>query len=260
MFRLGMPTLMEFHSLEENISLCKELGLDFIELNMDLPIFTPETLSAEELNRYRKEYQVDFTVHLPEEFNFTSFHPAVRRGHIERCKEAIVWASAANIKILNMHINNGIYFTMPDSKIWVNEKFENEFLSLFRKSYQEILEFAVVHGVKICHENTRNFYLPFIEKGLEDIRDLNGFYLTWDVGHDAKCDFRETPIFESLMEHIVHMHLHDFNEKGDHQELYTGMVPINDRLRLAEKNELSVVIEIKTSQALRNSVEKIKRK
>lgn len=33
----GMPTLIQCESLEECIALCKELGLDFIEINMNLP-------------------------------------------------------------------------------------------------------------------------------------------------------------------------------------------------------------------------------
>lgn len=31
----GMPTLIENRDLEGNISLCKELGLQFVELNMN---------------------------------------------------------------------------------------------------------------------------------------------------------------------------------------------------------------------------------
>ncbi|WP_259473503.1 hypothetical protein [Clostridium estertheticum] len=33
----GMPTLIETNSIESCVKLCKELGLDFIELNMNLP-------------------------------------------------------------------------------------------------------------------------------------------------------------------------------------------------------------------------------
>lgn len=33
----GMPTLIETSSLEECVKLCAELGLDFIELNMNMP-------------------------------------------------------------------------------------------------------------------------------------------------------------------------------------------------------------------------------
>ncbi|MCR5064045.1 MAG: hypothetical protein K6A89_12265 [Treponema sp.] len=35
--QFGMPTLIENKSLKENIELCSRLGLNFIELNMNLP-------------------------------------------------------------------------------------------------------------------------------------------------------------------------------------------------------------------------------
>lgn len=39
---LGMPTLIEYESLQQNVNLCCELELNFIELNMNLPIYNPE--------------------------------------------------------------------------------------------------------------------------------------------------------------------------------------------------------------------------
>ena len=41
-----MPILVEFHSLEENIELCHELNLDFIELNLDIPYCFPENMDS----------------------------------------------------------------------------------------------------------------------------------------------------------------------------------------------------------------------
>ena len=35
--QFGMPTLIENKTLEDNIALCKRLGLKFIELNMNFP-------------------------------------------------------------------------------------------------------------------------------------------------------------------------------------------------------------------------------
>ena len=37
MVDLGMPTLTELPELEDCAALCRELGLQFLELNMDLP-------------------------------------------------------------------------------------------------------------------------------------------------------------------------------------------------------------------------------
>ena len=33
----GMPVLLELDTLEQNAALCRELGLSFVELNMNLP-------------------------------------------------------------------------------------------------------------------------------------------------------------------------------------------------------------------------------
>ena len=59
MMQFGMPTLIENHTLEDNIDLCSSLGLNFIELNMNFP-----------------EYQVpclERTDHLTEPAKFHNF-------------------------------------------------------------------------------------------------------------------------------------------------------------------------------------------
>ena len=40
----GMPTLIENKTLNDNIKLCKELGLKFIELNMNFPEYQIDKL------------------------------------------------------------------------------------------------------------------------------------------------------------------------------------------------------------------------
>ncbi|MCY9698155.1 apurinic/apyrimidinic endonuclease family protein [Paenibacillus alginolyticus] len=132
--QLGMPTLIEFKTLEQNVDLCKELGLDFIELNMNLPICLPENLSHQEIRHIKKGYDIEFTVHLPEEIDLSSFHPSIRMGHLQRCKETIEWANMAGIQTLNMHLNNGIYFTLPHERMWINEQYESEFNKLLFES------------------------------------------------------------------------------------------------------------------------------
>ena len=37
MLQFGMPTLIELDDLEDAMKLCNELGLSFVELNMNLP-------------------------------------------------------------------------------------------------------------------------------------------------------------------------------------------------------------------------------
>ena len=42
--QFGMPTLIENRTLEDNIALCTELGLNFIELNMNFPEYQIDKL------------------------------------------------------------------------------------------------------------------------------------------------------------------------------------------------------------------------
>ncbi|MFA5524643.1 MAG: sugar phosphate isomerase/epimerase family protein [Tissierellales bacterium] len=255
--KLGMAALIEFNSLEENIKLCKELELDFIELNLNYPTFMPEKFSYKEILDAKAKYGIDFTVHLPEEIDLTSFHPTIRKGHLERCKELIEWTRKAEIKIANMHLNNGVYCTLPNSRQWINEKYEEEYRKLLYESYSELNQHANLLGIILCIENTSNFHIPFIHRAINMLTEFDNFNLTWDVGHDARVSFSEKPILMNFANRIKHMHLHDYNEKSDHQPLYTGVIPIDERLQFARDNNLSVVIEVKTSETLKESVSKI---
>ena len=60
----GMPTLIENKNLEETVSLCKELGLQFIELNMNFPMYQvpqlEETAYLKELAQKINELGLEF--------------------------------------------------------------------------------------------------------------------------------------------------------------------------------------------------------
>ena len=51
--KIGMPTLIEVPDLFRQLN-CKELGLSFIELNMNMPEFCPERLTSELVKKYQK--------------------------------------------------------------------------------------------------------------------------------------------------------------------------------------------------------------
>lgn len=54
--KFGMPTLIENDNIESSVALCKELNLDFIELNMNLPQYQVNTIDIQKLKAFsRKE-------------------------------------------------------------------------------------------------------------------------------------------------------------------------------------------------------------
>ena len=76
----GMPTLIELPDMEDCAALCKELELQFIEFNMNLPQYQPDTLDEAKLERIARDYGIFYTIHLDENMNVADFNPYVREA------------------------------------------------------------------------------------------------------------------------------------------------------------------------------------
>ena len=75
--KFGMPALLEHGTLAEDAALCRELGLDFIELNLNVPQYQPGRWDAHGICRVGEEYGVDFTIHLDENLNVAEMNTIV---------------------------------------------------------------------------------------------------------------------------------------------------------------------------------------
>src|SRR5690554_5908876 len=223
--RLGLPTLVKLKKLEDQIKLCKELKLDFIELNMNLPQFNTENLMKIDFKSHYKE-GIDFTIHLPEEMDLGSFEPYVRKSYVNLVKR-VINIIPENVNKLNMHLHKGVYFTLPDQKVYLYNEYEEQFKANLYNSFREILSLAKSKGIDICIENTGDFSKTYIQHALVDVLKEENVFLTWDVGHDAASGFLDTAFIKKNKSKIKHIHLHDAREKKNHLELYTGNLNIN---------------------------------
>ena len=59
---------------------------------------------------------------------------------------------------------------------------------------------------------------------------------------------------------IKHMHLHDAKGQDDHLELYSGEIDLPEKIEIAQNNKSSILLEVKTKQALIQSVAHLKEK
>jgi sugar phosphate isomerase/epimerase len=59
--KFGMPTLIELSPIDDCVKLCKELNLDFIEINMNLPQYQIEELDVCHLKQIMHEENIFFT-------------------------------------------------------------------------------------------------------------------------------------------------------------------------------------------------------
>ena len=256
--KLGMPALLEHGTLAEDAALCRELGLDFIELNLNVPQYQPGRWDAAGIRRVGEEYGVAFTIHLDENLNLFEFNPLVADAWQKTLLDNIALAKAIGAKVLNMHLNRGVVFTLPEKKVFVFEKFLPEYLEGLKK-VRELCQQAIGDsGIRICIENTAG-WLPWQVEALDVLLQSPVFGLTLDVGHDHCTGGGDLEVILSRNEKLRHLHLHDAIRPGrDHLALGTGELDLPARLRLAAQQHCTVVIEVKTANALRRSVEWLK--
>ena len=256
--KLGMPALLEHGTLAEGAALCRELGLSFMELNLNLPQYQPGRVDADEIRRVGDEYGIGFSLHLDENLSLFEFNPMVARAWQETLLSNIALAKEIDAKVLNMHFNRGVVFTLPSKKVYVFEKYLPEYLDSLRKVRDLCEQKISGSGIRICIENT-NGWLPWQVAALDVLLESPAFGLTLDVGHDHCTGVGDLDVILARADKLCHMHLHDaIRPNRDHQALGTGELDIAARLALAEKQHCSVVVEVKTAAALSESIRWLK--
>jgi len=254
--KLGMPTLIEYDDFRRNVELCRKLSLDFIEINLNLPYCGLDKIVSFVQNNREMMAGIGITIHLPEEIDIAIYQKSIRKGFLECIKEAVGFSNELNAAILNLHISPGVYFTLPDRKEWINEKYGEEFLGILSGSLAEINALAKNSTAKICFENTK--INKYALDCFNEIVKYDSLFCTWDIGHDASSGYLFSGFAKKNASKIAHMHIHDYDGKKDHNPIYSGNIKISEYLNFADEKGLSAVIEVKTSDALEESVKRIR--
>lgn len=253
----GIPTLIENSSIEESVDLCKELDFDFVELNMNLPQYQLNNIDVSKLIALQKEKNIFFTIHLDENLNVSDFNRYVADAYLNTVLDTIELAKKLDARTINMHLSKGVYFTLPDKKVYLFEQYKEEYLNSivsFRNSVEKAVEKS---KIKICIENT-NGYTDFQVEAIDILLQSPIFALTFDIGHNYCVSGADEKIIMERENSLTHIHLHDASDKKDHMTLSTGKVDIKKYIELAKKHNCTVVLETKTIDALRKSVEWLK--
>ena len=256
--KLGMPSMIELNNVEESLSLCRELGLEFVELNTNFPQYQPQSLAASKLIRLSREYGVSYTFHFDDNMNIADFNSYVTEGYRRTVREVIDLAKEVGIPVLNMHLFKGACYTMPEKRIFFFEAYKEEFLknvTIFRDMCHEAIGDS---NIKICVENTDGF-TDFQREALDIMLESPVFGLTMDIGHNYCAGYEDEPFIMERADRLHHMHIHDSRDgKKDHQALGTGELDLKKYFALAEEHHCTVVLETKTIAGLRQSVEWLK--
>lgn len=254
--KLGMPTLIEMDTLEDNISLCKELGLDFLEINLDIPQY--QNLQADFLKKMMSKHNIEFTFHLSEDCDIGHLNDLYRQAYIDSVKDIIELMIDINSRKINMHMSKGTYFSMPNEKIFLYKKYKKKYLQNISDFIRKIESMITNSSISFNIENTGDYDKDYICEAVDLILESKGFGLTWDVGHDYSSFGNDTEYLSMHEDKINHMHLHDAIDYKNHLQLYTGEINIKKCLSVAENNDCYVVIEVKSKDDLIKSVKKLR--
>lgn len=250
----GMPTLIELPEIEDCAALCRELGLQFVEFNMNLPQYQPHTLDEKRLARVMKENGIFYTIHLDENMNVADFNPYVVEGYFRTVRETIALAKKLEIPVLNMHLVRGVHFTLPDRKVILFDQYREDYLRGIR-AFRDLCTDAIGDApIRVCLENYSG-YLDFQKEALTVLLESPAFGLTLDVGHNHCTEYMDEPFIMKNENRLCHMHIHDVRGKQDHQALGDGEVELHKYFDLAQAHGSTVLLETKTIAGLKRSVE-----
>lgn len=252
--KIGLPTLMEYQSVIENLELAKELDLDFIELNMNMTYCFPKPEFRYKMLRYKQEYQIDFTMHYYDTVDVSSPNPNYQEYLFKDIRE-LAKNLEGIISRLILHIEPGAFMTIHSEKKYVY-RFDSDYEIRTIDNLSKIRNILAEYDIELMLENVPIH--PFMENLYKELGKYE-FNFCWDIGHDVIYnDYLFSLFKEKHQLRVKHMHMHNVAGLKDHQELQVGDLDIPSYIDFAVENDLNVVVEVKDSENLKSSVQYIK--
>lgn len=257
--KYGMPTLVECKDIYECVEVALRHGLDFVEINTSFPVYQPTALDTARLRALAVDNGIFYTVHADEQLNPFDFDRSVSSCYFDVMRKHIRFARAIDARVINMHLLKGVYVTLPDRVILLTDVYRDEYMKRVRE-FIDMCEGEIGDApLRICIENVdSNPFTSSQREALELFMASPVFGLTYDVGHDFCLGGKDRDIYDTYSDKLMHMHLHDSEGKHAHLPLGSAQVDVSSMLDMI-KGRGSCLIEVKTVEGLRESVDYLKK-
>ena len=249
--KLGMPILYEYDSLEENFKLAKELGLDFVELNLNFGYCRKE-MEKGNIEELLGKYSLEATLHFYDEADLGTYDEIVDAYLVLLAKYAKL--GKGYIKMINFHNNGGPVVTISGTKNYIYQKEYSNYLPKLLKNFKKAQTICRGNGADMVIENVDT------AKGatflMDNFKAFNkeGFGLNLDIGHDSIMGGDFLKLIEKENLPLKEMHFHDSDGTKCHLALGNGNLDLRHFKNLAIKNDAYVLMEVKSSDDLRESI------
>ncbi len=251
--KFGMPTLVECNDIAECAEVARRASLDFIEINTSFPQYLPENLDVSELRKIAEENNLFYTIHADEQLNPFDFNPLVSKCYFEVMKDTVRFAKELKIPVINIHLQKGVYVTLPGKVILLTDVYREQYMERVREFIAMCEEEIGTDDLKIAIENVDSN--PFTESQLDALElfmQSPVFRLTLDVGHEVCLGYKDSHVFAKYPDRLCHLHLHDSDGKKPHLALGDGNLNIEEKLSEL-KHGNTCLLEVKTIEGLEKS-------
>ena len=246
--KLGIPTFMEYNSVEDHLVFCRDNGFSFFELAFYYPWTQSDSLDLKKLSKLKSEYEIVFTLHLGDVDPF-SFSPEIQKAGYDTTYYMLDVASACGAKVLNMHLVPGGYSSIRGIKYYIYEHYKDVYFGNIKRFIDTFSPEFEKRGCVLCIENTKG-YQDFQKESIELMLKDKNFGLTFDIGHSYKAGGEDEKFILSHRDSIKHFHIHDVTQSSNHIALGQGILDINKYLNLARDLDASSLIEVKSPECL----------
>ena len=246
--KIGMPILFEFDNLLDNIKLAENLGLDFIELNLNFDYCRKEIEDKKRLLNLIKSSSLEYTLHFYDEADFATYDE-VSNAYLKLLKKYLKSSKELNIKLLNVHLNVGPVVTISGTKNYIYDREYNSYIKRLISNLNKVDKVCKKYGITLVLENTKT--PEFLLKTYLDLQKA-GFKFNYDIGHDYVSESKLKNMFSNKSFDIKEFHFHDSTKTKDHLVLGEGEIDLKYFKNLITNQY--VVLELKSSGDLKKSI------
>ena len=247
--KIGMPQLFEFDNIEDNLRVGKELGLDFIELNLNFGC-TRKEMEEGKVAFLLKEYNMEATLHFYDEADLASYEEVVN-AYITLLKRYLKLGKDY-IKQINIHLIPGPVVTVSGVKNYIYDKEYDDYINRLIKNLSKAQKICQKYHINMVLENTD--LLPDYQKKVYYKLQEEGFRFCYDVGHDYLSNDKLYSIQKGIDLPCGEFHIHDGANSKCHLALSDGIIDFNKFKDLLKNNDSYVVLEVKQASDLVKSV------
>ena len=161
--KIGMPILYEYDSLEENFILAKELGLDFVELNLNFAYCRKE-MEKGNVEELLKKYNLEATLHFYDEGDLASYDEVVDAYLLLLDKYAKLGKNY--IKNVNIHNCEGPVVTIAGIKNYIYDKDYDSYQEKMSRNLKKTKRILNQYGINMTLENVWQTFIKIIFKSV----------------------------------------------------------------------------------------------